>query len=126
MAESNSPTIRAVAWSEVFPWLSIVRAFRLAISLRALILGAMGILLTVSVWGVIGMTFGADPEGGGRRRGGHWVASSIYGNPWSELTSVVPNRPAVLDLPSRPEAWRQVEPVTRPWTLLSAPATARD
>jgi len=62
MAESNSPTIRVVSWSELFPWLSIVRAFRLAIAVRALILGAAGILLTVLVWGVIGLTFGTDPN----------------------------------------------------------------
>ena len=95
MAESNSPTVRAVAWCELFPWLSIVRAFRLAISLRALIFGAMGILLTVLVWGVIGMTFGTDPE-----RPESDVNAQVTGwlqpftaNPWSELTSVVPDRP---------------------------------
>ena len=34
MVEKQSGTIRTVAWSEIFPWLSIVRAFRLAIALR--------------------------------------------------------------------------------------------
>ena len=61
MAESNSTTIRTVTWSELCPWLSIVRAFRLAITARALVLGALGVFLTVVVWGVIGLTFGADP-----------------------------------------------------------------
>ena len=48
MIEHDNGTIRAVAWSEVFPWLSIVRSFRLAIAARVLVLGAVGILLTAT------------------------------------------------------------------------------
>ena len=35
MAEDGG-VIRAVAWSELFPWLNLVRALRLALRLRAL------------------------------------------------------------------------------------------
>ena len=42
MAEHENGTIRTVVWSEVFPWLSLVRVFRVAISARCLVLGALG------------------------------------------------------------------------------------
>ena len=113
MAESNSPTIRAVAWSEVFPWLSIVRAFRLAIAARALILGAVGIFLTVLVWGVIGMTFGTDEPAT------QWLKP--FAHPWTALTNdPVPDRPA---LPTAVSAEEIAAPLSHPWALLSSPAT---
>jgi hypothetical protein len=123
MAESNSPTIRAIAWFEVFPWLNIVRAFRLAIAVRSLILGAMGILLTVLVWGVIGMTFGTDPTKtpGPDAEVTGWL-QQFAANPWAELTSIVPDKPDVPALSMNPATWRPVGPITRCWTLLSSPA----
>ena len=88
MAESNSTTIRAVAWSELFPWLSIVRAFRLAIAVRALILGAVGILLTATVWGVIGGVFGTD------EKATQWL-KPFAECPWLTLTDELCARSAV-------------------------------
>ncbi len=35
MLERNGGIIRAVAWSDICPWLSIFRTFRLAIGFRA-------------------------------------------------------------------------------------------
>ena len=63
MSERDDNVIRTVVWSEVFPWLSIVRSFRLAIAARVLVLGAAGILLTATVWAMIGGIFGADSPG---------------------------------------------------------------
>jgi len=117
MAESNSSTIRAVAWSELFPWLSIVRAFRLAIAVRTLILGAMGILLTVSVWGVIGLTFGTDEDAT------RWL-QPFTACPWTALTSIVPDQPTLptaIDITA--ETLGASGPVSGPWTLLTSPAT---
>ncbi len=34
MVEDDRATIRTVAWSEVFPWLLILRTFRLAVRHR--------------------------------------------------------------------------------------------
>ena len=152
MTESNGPTIRAVSWCELFPWLGIVRAFRLAISVRAMILGAGGILLTVLVWGVIGMVFGTDPTNAPESDVNAQVTGWLHpytANPWSELIKVVPNRPRILDLvtpgsalpktagvPTKPPAAGSntvdlparpglpVGPVRHCWPLLSAPATA--
>jgi len=121
MAESNSSTIRAVALSELFPWLSIVRAFWLAVTVRALILGAMGIFLTVTVWGVIGRTFGTDSEATA------WLQPFVE-CPWLAVThNIVPNQPT---LPTAIGAegfvasdWKPAEPISGSWTLLTAPAT---
>jgi hypothetical protein len=57
MTDNDRGTLRSVAWSELCPWLVIFRTFRLAISFRVLLLGAIGILLTVSVWGFFGWMF---------------------------------------------------------------------
>ncbi len=148
MAESNSPAIRAIAWFEVFPWLNIARAFRLAIAVRSLVLGAVGILLTVLVWGVIGLTFGTDPNTRGPDAEVTGWLQPFTANPWAELTKIVPDRPGILDLAPerayRPELGRRPTqpatganvvglparriiprpngPISRSWTSLSAPA----
>ena len=122
MAESNTTRIRAVAWAELFPWLSIVQAFRLAISLRALVLGAAGILLTVLIWGVIGMAFGTDPSDTKAPPADALVTGWLQpytANPWSELTKWVPERPG-LSLTPVPRATSS--PVVRSWRFLSSPA----
>jgi hypothetical protein len=135
MVERDNNTIRAVSWSEVFPWLKIVRVFRLAIAPRALILGALGILLTVIGWWAVGNIFGTDsaathwlkpfverqvpavpgPAGVGESRA---VAERVW--PWEALVKAVPNKPGEIDfgdLKTRP-----AEPVTDSWMLLSQPA----
>jgi len=50
MIENDNNTIRAVAWREMFPWLSIARVFRIAIAARCLFFGAAGVLLTGLGW----------------------------------------------------------------------------
>jgi hypothetical protein len=116
MAESNSTPLRAAAWSELFPWLSIARAFRLAIAVRSLILGAMGILLTVLVWGVIGLTFGTDEPAT------EWLRP-FTANPWTELTKDVPNQPRLLGASDVTIAEiASSNPVTKSWNLLNSPA----
>lgn len=57
MSDNNSGTLRGVAWSELCPWLRIFRTFRLARSLRVLVLGGMGILLTLSGWWLLSSLF---------------------------------------------------------------------
>ena len=71
MTERSSDTIRAVAWSEVFPWLRIVRAFRLAISVRSLVLGALGILLDRN-------RLGSNWADAGHRYGCHALAPAFF------------------------------------------------
>ena len=69
MLETDEGTVRKVAWPEIFPWLGIVRVFRLAISLRVLVLGAMGIILTLlGWWGLAKVFSGSEPTGTYYRR----------------------------------------------------------
>jgi len=121
MTEQNSGTIRAIAWSEVFPWLKIVRAFRLAISVRALVLGALGILLTATGWGLIGRGFGVDSDAT------RWL-KPFADCSWTAITKeVVPDKPGLPLLP-RPRGkaagggWKSRDAVAGPWKLLTQPA----
>lgn len=127
MIEHDSNTVRAVAWSEVFPWLSLVRVFRLAISLRALLLGAAGILIMATVWGIIGNICGTDSPATG------WLQPFATCS-WKALTEAVPDQPNETLFPSYHEsnqgrlaisARREtIEPMRTSWALLSAPAWA--
>ena len=47
---ADQSEIRAVAWTEVFPWLMIFRSFSLAISMPMLALATLGVLLTPIGW----------------------------------------------------------------------------
>ncbi len=46
-----------MAWLEIFPWLGLGRAFRVAISLRVLVFGALGFFLTLLGWLALGQVF---------------------------------------------------------------------
>ena len=65
MVEPESGGVRTVVWAEVCPWLSILRSFRIAISLRVLVFGAAGIFLTLAGSWVIGNLFRAGAESAG-------------------------------------------------------------
>jgi hypothetical protein len=97
MLERNGGTIRAVAWSEICPWLSIFRTFRLAISFRALLLGAVAILLTVIGWGLLGWFFSiAGSESASTAWLKPFVAS--YESSWKEIAEIVPDIPVIPEL----------------------------
>jgi hypothetical protein len=150
MSERDDSVIRTVAWTEVCPWLAIVRSFRLAIAARVLVLGAAGILLTATAWSMIGGMFGADSVGT------EWL-KPFTTCPWKLVTEVVPNKPAmptasrgelvhnccfgmataqefdatqeVIELPSgvtemrEVPCWRPRGPIFGSWALLTSPAT---
>lgn len=141
MVENDSNTVRAVAWSEVFPWGSLVRTFRLAIAARVLVLGAIAILITASGWGMMGLIFGTDSPAT------EWL-KPFAACPWTALTSeTVPNEPALptaathgfaatisgapgMPPPAPPSeqeirvvpGWSPEGPIPASWTLLSSPA----
>ncbi len=52
--------LRQVAWMELFPWLALLRVFRLAIQARLLALATVGLLLTSGGWYLLGQLFGAE------------------------------------------------------------------
>jgi len=57
MLERNGGIIRAVAWSDICPWLGIFRTFRMAIGIRALLMGAVAVFITVIGWSFFGKVF---------------------------------------------------------------------
>lgn len=88
MFDDDGGTLRAVAWTEICPWLKLFRCFRLAIRFRLLLLSAIAILLTFSGWSVLGIVFSGS--------GDTYIAEQIepyQGCPWQALTSLVPDRP---------------------------------
>jgi hypothetical protein len=61
MAEEQS-RIRQISWLELFPWLGLVRAVRLAFAPRMLILAALGLAATNAGWGLMGWVFSNKPN----------------------------------------------------------------
>lgn len=74
--------MRAICWSEIFPWLSIAKGFRLAVTLKLMTFGAVAVLLTVLGWWEIARIFSrqevADVDG-------EQVTRLIPNDSWSML-----------------------------------------
>ena len=128
MIEEQSNTVRSVAWFEVFPWLNLVRVFRLAISVRGLVLGAVGMLLTVLCWGLIARVFCPAIFAVDSADATHpttWL-KPVAEQPWMTMTKTLPD--ATVQYPFSPEAanaqssYMQKDPVTVPWAMLTTPA----
>jgi hypothetical protein len=122
MIENDGGTVRAVAWKELCPWLSIFRVFRLSIAFPAILLGAAAILLTAVGWGTIALVFSTDSPATA------WLAPYAKSS-WLAVTDLVPNKPALpgmaeLHKPNMPAeaGWQSSGPVFGPWSLLSRPA----
>jgi hypothetical protein len=90
--ERNGTTIRSIAWAELFPWLIIFKAFRLAIGFRSLAMSAFAALLMVTVWSIFGHIFSTENPSTA------WL-KSYAGCPWKELTDIVPDRPDFMGGP---------------------------
>jgi len=146
MFEKEDGALRAVAWSEVCPWLAIFRTFRLAVGFRVLLLGAVATLLTALVWGFFGLVFSLPPEQAEANlspsAGGTRVAYSpatlwtkqYAGDPWRAVTDeLVPDAPQLPGVPrareleslesslAKPATWQPGDPVFGPWSQLSRP-----
>ena len=125
MMEPDSDKIRAVAWIEVFPWLRIARAFRLAISVRALLMGAVAVLFTLAGWAFLTWLFAADINNAGRPDVG--IANDGNVHSWTALVdNAVPDRPALLDnavtVPSPRTSPLWDNPMFYTWRTLTQPA----
>jgi hypothetical protein len=132
MIENSSGTVRSVVWTELFPWLNIVRTFRMAISPRMLILGAIGALLTATGWFIIGGALSGESQST------QWTKDYFSRCPWTAVTDdIVPNRPGEKlgckyqtpqvagDLQPIPADKQQPSnPMLAVWTMLTQPATA--
>lgn len=81
MIEEERGTLRAVAWSELFPWLILFRCFRLSIGLRPLLLSSVAAVAMVLGWSLIGWLFSGNEE----------IASqhaACNGCPWNTFAAV--------------------------------------
>ena len=119
---NDNSALRSVVWSEIFPWLSLVRSFRLAIRLRMLLLGAAAVALMLSGWGFFGLIFSSDVK----------VTSQLPAPracPWLAATHLVPDQPGLptrLHLASSGDlAYHTTEPVSGSWRQLTAPLGPR-
>jgi hypothetical protein len=56
MADTHTK-IREVAWTELFPWLMLLRSVRIALMARVLVLGAAGLIATVIGWSLLTQAF---------------------------------------------------------------------
>jgi hypothetical protein len=121
MAENDSgDTVRAVLWSEICPWLILVRVFRLAISFRLLLLAAAGVLLTSVGWWFFGSIFA--PGNGAMPWFGPYLKC-----PFEAAVEAVPDRP-FSPVPGRvgPAARDAARdnPMARAWFTLSRPVVS--
>lgn len=124
MIEDDRGTLRAVAWSELFPWLLLVRCFRLSLGLRPLLLSSVAAVLMILGWSLIGLLFSGNAD----------VASqytAYNGCPWNTFAAVA-NDPGIaggpVGLPDRTFAdtknsivHRGVNPISGTWEHLSRP-----
>ncbi len=126
-------SVREIAWQEVFPWLLLVRSFRVAVQVWQLMLGAVGVLATVFGWWLLALVFGGTEEAPLK----NWIGS-YKSCPWSAMVVdtprgelvVVPQRSAAETLAPVGEAWRgspptlgryPANPFIGPWQQLRAP-----
>ncbi len=88
MRENEGVALRAIRWSEILPWLSIAKSFRLALSLRLMTFGAAAALLTLLGWWVIAGIFSRD---GAANKS--WTSEFGSQSAWQVIDDSVPNRP---------------------------------
>jgi hypothetical protein len=61
MAETHTK-VREVAWSELFPWLMLLRSVRIALMARVLVLGAVGLIATAIGWTLLTEAFSRSTD----------------------------------------------------------------
>ena len=61
MADTHTK-VREVAWSELFPWLMLLRSVRIALMARVLVLGAAGLIATVVGWALLTEAFSRSSD----------------------------------------------------------------
>lgn len=88
--------VREIAWLDLFPWLLLVRAFRVSIQPGHLLLSAAGVLLTVIGWWTLARVFGGTQE-----------------QPLAEWLPAYRSCPWIEPGESAEEAWLGIEPGDR-------------
>lgn len=112
---NDDNTVRNVAWSEVFPWFNLFRTFRLAIGFRAMLLGAVGLLLMLSGWSVLGHIFlPAGQQSLGQEAGAC---------PWRQFAGEMPDAASAQKFPIGDPVTEvfATNPLTKSWLTMSQP-----
>ncbi|HUY31581.1 MAG TPA: hypothetical protein VMV69_02300 [Pirellulales bacterium] len=128
MKDEDRDTVHEIAWREVFPWLLLVRAFRVSIQLWQIVLGSLGLLCTISGWWVLTGLFAGSEE----RPLTDW-RESYLSNPWQSQAESLEVGPAGIlagdaARPYREDWSRQApslgrfpsDPFLGPWRQLQA------
>jgi hypothetical protein len=92
MLENEGVALKAIRWSEIFPWLSIGKSFRLAIGPRPLVFGAAALLLTLGGWYTIAYLFQHNA-----RLNGSWRETFGDERIWTVIDRSVPDQPFAGD-----------------------------
>lgn len=80
---SREGPLREIAWREIFPWLLLVRAFRISIQVWQLLLASAGLLATIVGFWVLSQIFGGTDEDPLKS----WLGEPNYANcPWRETS----------------------------------------
>ena len=124
MIEDDRGTLRAVAWSELFPWLLLGRCFRLSIGLRPLLLATVAAVVMILGWSVIGLLFSGNPEVAAQH-------AAYNGCPWNTFAAVADNPGIAAGRVTPPNivpsdtassiVHRGVNPILGTWEHLSRP-----
>jgi hypothetical protein len=98
MLENEGVALRSIRWSEIFPWISIGKSFRLAVTLRLMTLGAAAVLLTLVGWWQIACLFSheeaADVAGEKQSIPNRsWSGTFPQQSAWQVIDHAVPNHP---------------------------------
>ena len=128
MLENEGVALRAIRWSEIFPWLSIAKGFRLAVTLRLMTFGAAAVLLTLLGWWLVACMF--SHEG---LPNSSWSDAFPDQSPWQVIDQTVPDAPFAhrvrnVPVPTTPANLdaqgldiHARGPLFHTWTLLSQP-----
>jgi len=122
MQGENGASVRGVVWSEICPWLVLLKVFRLAMGARVLLLATIGLMLTVVVWGLLAAIFSPNPHSQAVGCTNRYLEKNL-----SVVTEMVPRRPGLPALIAvgeegtnlRPRA--VATPIVNVWIQLTRP-----
>ena len=125
MLENEGVALCAIRWSEIFPWLSIAKSFRLAVTFRLLCFGAAAVLLTLLGWSAIAGMFSHDGV-----PNDSWTSAFGGQSAWQVIDHSVPSTRPTFGVPG-PEQVKAADwsglnihalgPMFHTWAMLSRP-----
>lgn len=117
--------VREIAWRDIFPWLLLVRAFRVSIQLGQLLLATVGILATICGWWALAVVFGGSDEQPLK----DWLTDDYYQScPWHAAAETSPwqSQETRNDAaPVKVAPWQALEPAGNPLWQTSPPSLGR-